>query len=236
MCARRHVRSLAHSNGSSYVFVRLANVFFSYSDSVAVLSGANLQFARGWTGVIGANGAGKTTLLRLITGDLEPISGHVKIDPPGAAIRVCRQTAETITNEIIALASAIDGGARRIHGELALDPDSLARWPTLSPGERKRWQVGAALAAEPAVLLLDEPTDHLDADARELLSGALRRFDGVGIVVSHDRALLDELTSQTVRVHEGAAEMWRGGYSDAKRGWEAAEREHHAKFERLKHK
>ena len=61
----------------------------------------------------------------------------------------------------------------------------------LSPGERKRWQIGGALAREPDVLFLDEPTNHLDASARELLLDALRRYRGVGVVVAHDRAFLD---------------------------------------------
>ena len=140
-----------------------------------------------------------------------------------------------MTPEIAAFARATDGVARRIHGELRLDAAALVRWPTLSPGERKRWQVGAALGAEPAVLMLDEPTDHLDVEARELLIAGLERFRGVGIVVSHDRALLDRITNYTVRVHDGAARIWRGGYSDAKSAWEAEERERYAEYERLKH-
>ena len=82
-------------------------------------------------------------------------------------------------------------------------PTALERWSTLSPGERKRWQIGAALAREPDVLLLDEPTNHLDAEAREWLVSALRRFRGVGVLVSHDRELLEALTTSTLRVHAG---------------------------------
>lgn len=148
-------------------------------------------------------------------------------------IRICAQTVETMTPEITSFAEALDGGARRIHGELRLDPAMLSRWRTLSPGERKRWQVGAALAVEPAVLMLDEPTDHLDVEARELLIAGLERFRGVGVVVSHDRALLNRIAGYTVRVHDGAR-IWRGSYSDAKCAWEAAERGHHAKYEALK--
>jgi ATPase subunit of ABC transporter with duplicated ATPase domains len=217
------------------MFVRLSDVSFSYSDSVAVVREVNLQLAPGWTGVVGANGAGKTTLLRLVTRELAPDSGHVRYDPPGARTVICPQTVERVTAAIESFAVASDGTSCRIHGELNLDPGALARWPTLSPGERRRWQVGAALAAEPAILILDEPTDHLDADARELLTAALRRFDGVGIVVSHDRALLDVLTTQTIRVHDGTAHIWRGPYHVARESWEAAEREHHAAYERLKH-
>jgi ATPase subunit of ABC transporter with duplicated ATPase domains len=216
------------------MFVRLSDISFSYSDSVAVLREVTLQLGRGWTGVVGANGAGKTTLLKIVTRELAPDSGHVRYDPPGARPVLCPQTVERITAAIESFAGATDGTSRRIQGELSLDPGALARWTTLSPGERRRWQIGAALAAEPAILILDEPTDHLDADARELLIAALRRFDGVGIVVSHDRALLDLLTTHTIRVHDAAARIWRGAYGAAKESWEAEEREHHAAYERLK--
>jgi ATPase subunit of ABC transporter with duplicated ATPase domains len=217
------------------MFVRLSGLSFSYSDSVSTLTDVTLTLAAGWTGVVGPNGAGKTTLLRLIAGDLEPTAGHVKLDPLQSVVRVCAQTVETMTPEISAFARVTDGVARRIHGELRLDHAALGRWPTLSPGERKRWQVGAALSAEPAVLMLDEPTDHLDVEARALLIAGLERFRGVGIVVSHDRTLLDRLTTYTVRVHDGSARIWRGSYTHAKCAWEAEEREHYAEYERLKH-
>jgi ATPase subunit of ABC transporter with duplicated ATPase domains len=94
--------------------------------------------------------------------------------------------------------------AARIRGRLALDPAAIARWTSLSLGERKRWQIGAALVETPNVLLLDEPTNHLDTRARELLVAALARFRGIGVVVSHDRALLDALTEMTLRLSQSA--------------------------------
>ena len=200
--------------------VRLDRVSFSYRDSVPVLEGVSLELHPGWTAVVGANGAGKTTLLRLVAGELAPESGRVVVEPPDARRRVCRQTAETLGDDVRAFAAARDGGSRRWQGALGLLPDQLARWSALSPGERRRWQVGAALAAEPDVLLLDEPTDHLDGDARELLVAALRRFRGVGVLVSHDRALLAALATATVRVTEGAAELRRTGFEEALRAFE----------------
>ncbi|HEY6394468.1 MAG TPA: ATP-binding cassette domain-containing protein [Candidatus Binataceae bacterium] len=217
------------------MFVRLVNLCFSYGDSVPILTRVNLQLASGWTGVVGANGAGKTTLLRLIAGDLEPADGHVRFDPPSQTIRLCPQTVETISEDIENFAGSSDHASRRIQGRLNLTLDDIQRWNTCSPGERKRWQVGAALAAGPSVLILDEPTDHLDLDARALLSGGLRRFAGIGILVSHDRVLLDSLTSYTVRVHEGSARIWRGSYSVAKRSWEAEQREYQDEYDRVKH-
>jgi len=219
--------------------VRLIDVSFSYRDSVPILTGANLQFSRGWTGVVGPNGAGKSTLLALLARDLTPERGHLKLDPPALRVQFCRQTVELLTPEIESFAFAGDGVSRRIQGELRLDPGDLSRWDTLSPGERKRWQVGAALGAQPGVLMLDEPTDHLDAEARELLVAGLRNFTGVVIVVSHDRGLLGELTSYTVRFSEGGARegrvrMWRGPYGVAKQSWEQEEREHREAYQRGK--
>src|SRR5258705_6956874 len=197
-------------SGVVTMFARLSGLSFSFADSVSILADVTLTLAPGWTGVVGPNGAGKTTLLRLISTELEPVAGHVYLDPPSAPIQFCAQTVETMTAEIESFARALDGGARRILGELRLDPTMLSRWQTLSPGERKRWQVGAALAADPSILMLDEPTDHLDVEARELLVAGLERLRGIGIVVSHDRPLLDAITGYTVRVYDGGAPIWRG--------------------------
>src|ERR1700730_2636963 len=220
------------------MFVRVSNLSFSYSDSVAIIRDANFQITngqtRGWTGIVGPNGAGKTTLMRLIAGELEPSSGSVHFDGTAAGAILLRQTVEDLTHEIERFAASLDGEAHRLFGELALKPEEIVRWPTLSPGERKRWQVGAALWSDPAVLMLDDPTDHLDSDARDFLIAGLRRFRGIGIVVSHDRAMLDALCSYTVHVDRGTARLWRGSYSAAKRSWEAEEREYQAEHERAK--
>jgi ATPase subunit of ABC transporter with duplicated ATPase domains len=216
------------------MFVRVSNLSFSYSDSVAIIRDANFQIARGWTGIVGPNGAGKTTLMRLIAGELEPASGGVQFDGTNSGAILLRQTVEELTPAIEDFADSLDGEACRLLGELALKPGEISRWPTLSPGERKRWQVGAALWSDPVILMLDEPTDHLDSEARDFLIVGLRRFRGIGIVVSHDRAMLDSLASYTVRVDRGAARLWRGPYSEAKRSWEAEERQYQAEHDRLK--
>nr|WP_275936560.1 ATP-binding cassette domain-containing protein [Chondromyces apiculatus] len=191
----------------------------------AILSDAEVHLAPGWTGLVGPNGAGKTTLLRLLSGALTPDEGHVLVEPQGARVVLCPQAVEHADEEIEAFAAEVGGEARRLRAMLALDPETLGRWSTLSPGERKRWQIGAALWAAPDVLLLDEPTNHIDAEARALLVGALRGFRGIGVCVSHDRVLLDELTEDTVRVDRGTVRTFPGGYSAAKALWEAEGRE-----------
>lgn len=185
-----------------------------------VLSDVHLHLRPGWYGLVGANGAGKTTLLRVLAGEVAPSGGSVRVRPGGAHITHCPQSAGECSADIEAFARS----PCALHGTLALRPSDLARWPTLSPGERKRWQVGAALAQSPDVLLLDEPESYLDDEARALLTSALRRFRGLGVVVSHDRTLLDALTDATIRVHHARVAVYAGGYGDASRLW-IAERE-----------
>src|SRR5262249_31759625 len=148
--------------------VSFERVSFAFRDSVPLLSDVSLRFGTGWTGIVGANGSGKTTLLRLFAGELAPESGRVVRDPRGLALRRAAQRCDRREPDVTELAATQHGVARRTREALRLEPDSLTRWSTLSPGERKRWQIGAALAAEPGALVLDEPTNHLDAEAREL--------------------------------------------------------------------
>jgi ATPase subunit of ABC transporter with duplicated ATPase domains len=201
--------------------LRAHGVSFAFSDAVPLLTHVEFHLPPGWTGLVGANGAGKSTLLRLLAGELHPTEGHLQYEPRAPLIRLCPQSVEALTPDITAFAESWEAVARRVHGQLGLEPWALDRWPTLSPGERKRWQIGAALASEPDVLLLDEPTNHLDAEARAWLIAALRRFRGVGVVVSHDRTLLEELTTSTLRVNAGEARLWPGSYSAAQQCWEA---------------
>ena len=201
--------------------VRAEGLSFSYSDAVTVLSDVTVHIPPGLTGVVGENGAGKSTLLSLVAGELQPTGGRLRLDPPSALAIHCRQGTDHPGAEVLWLAREGDAAARRLASRLALDPESLHRWDTLSPGERRRWQIAAALAREPDVLLLDEPTNHVDAEARAIIVEALRRYRGVGLVVSHDRELLDALTSRTLRLHRGGARLYAGAYGAARGLWEA---------------
>ena len=178
------------------VSIQSSRLSFAYSDRVPLITGVTVHLTAGWTALVGANGAGKTTFLRLVAGELEPEEGQIRIEPPAARIELCRQSVERLDPVIRAFAAAWDGTAERLKGRLRLQPDDLERWPTLSPGERRRWQIGAALAAQPEILLLDEPTNHLDAAGRGLLAAALRDFSGLGIVVSHDRGFLNSTAAR----------------------------------------
>lgn len=213
--------------------IHFHDLTFQYSSAVPVITAASLSLGPGWTGVVGANGAGKTTLIRLVEGSLLPSSGTMTLDPAGGVVVHCPQMADTVDGNTTTLADAWDGVAHTLLGRLQLNRDELSRWDTLSPGERKRWQVGGALYREPDVLLLDEPTNHLDARARDLLVDALRGFRGVGLVVSHDRTVLNTLCTRVLRIAGGSIELWNGGYDTAHASWEAREAELRGGYEQV---
>ncbi len=214
--------------------VHFKHVSFSYTSAIPIIEDASFDLGPGWTGLVGANGEGKTTLLSLITGAHAPTSGSVSVEPPGLAPVLCVQRVDSLTSDIEEFAWDWDRDAVRMRASLKLDAETLSRWATLSPGERKRWQIGAALMAAPDVLLLDEPTNHLDAEARDLLVAALMSYTGCGVVVSHDRGLLDELTTKTLRLRSGTAELWGGSYDTARGEWNAREAELTERYEKLK--
>ncbi len=206
----------------------------AWSTSKPVLKDVSFALAPGFHGLVGANGAGKTTLLRVLARELAPQEGSIRLLPADATVVYCPQTVDEPGDDVHALAASFDGLALELKGRLALDDTELARWPTLSPGERKRWQIGAALAREPDVLLLDEPTNHLDGDARRRLLGALDRFRGIGVIVSHDRTVLEHLPCGILRVHDGTVSLYAGRWSEAKAAWEHTRREHEDAHARAK--
>ena len=200
-----------HRGGMSSAQLTLHAVEFAHPGMTAALfTDLTVQFPAGWTGVVGANGAGKTTLLRVATGQLVAQGGTVHRQ--GLALYVEQRTDEPpeFFEDFI---WAPDAGS--LKARLRLGDDWPERWSTLSHGERKRAQIAVALWREPAVLALDEPSNHIDADARRLLSEALAEFGGVGLLVSHDRALLDELCSHCLLLEPPSAVLRPGGVTDA---------------------
>ncbi|MBI2502316.1 MAG: ABC-F family ATP-binding cassette domain-containing protein [Candidatus Latescibacteria bacterium] len=185
-------------------------VEFAYDTSPAPLfEKLDLHLPAGWTGIVGANGAGKTTLLRLAIGELIPRQGRVQAPP--SALYCAQRTDEPppLLAQFLAEAEAC-----QLRGRLGVGEDWLERWDSLSHGERKRAQLGVALWRGPQVLAVDEPTNHLDLQAKALLSGALRTFQGVGLLVSHDRQLLDELCRQCVFIDPPAAHLRPGTFTE----------------------
>ncbi len=203
-------------------------ISFAWSDGEEPLvRDLSLRIMRGdRIGLIGPNGIGKTTLLRILLGQLAPTSGSVRLgtkleiayyDQLRDVLDLEKTVIENIANENGFV--DVQGQQRHVMGYLKdflFSPDR-ARTPVkvLSGGERNRLLL-ARLFAQPAnLLLLDEPTNDLDIETLELLEELLMNYRGTLMLVSHDRAFLDNVvTSTLVFEGEGRVQEFVGGYSD----------------------
>jgi ATPase subunit of ABC transporter with duplicated ATPase domains len=206
---------------ASSTAVAVRDLSFRFDAAIEPLfSGLTAQFPPGFTGVVGANGAGKSTLLELLTGRRSPDAGQCAV--PERAL-YCAQRTDRAPARLPGFLDADDGAAWALRGRLGLEALRTVPWAALSHGERKRLQIGAALWQAPDLLALDEPTNHIDAEARACLLDALARYRGVGVLVSHDRAFLDALCTQCLWLAPPAPRLLPGGY-DAGRAVLEAER------------
>ena len=185
-----------------------------------VLLDVDLVVARGErVGVVGPNGAGKTVLARVLAGDLEPGAGR-RWAGDGIDVGYLSQAAAGIdgrSSVIDALRAgrslAEDDAVRRLMA-FQFDYEQVRRpVATLSGGERTRLAFLALMLDGANCLVLDEPTNHLDVDSIEVLEGALERYDGTVIAVSHDRYFLDRIADRIVHVADGGVRAYEGGWS-----------------------
>ncbi len=193
-------------------YLSIQNLSFCYEGSPSdIFEDVTFQLSPGWTGLAGANGSGKSTLLKLIAGELTGIRGGII---SGGNSVYCRQETDHPPQNAAQFDQSCSSDTLKIRRMLGLCDDWADRWPTLSHGERKRYQIAAALSLRPDILLLDEPTNHVDHDTRRILSGALRRFHGIGLLVSHDRELLDNLCHTMLLLESPGITQYRCGYTD----------------------
>lgn len=193
--------------------LNLSNIEYTYPLAVEpTIRNVTATFPAGWTGFVGDNGSGKTTLARVACGFLQPDAGVVS---PSLFSTYCAQSAEEPPSNLEDFAVAYDRAAIKLRNGLSIGDDWPWQYDMLSCGQQKRLQVACALWSAPDVLVVDEPTNHVDASTRQALLAALSKFKGVGILISHDRELLDALCSQCLFIVNGTATMRSGGYSQA---------------------
>jgi macrolide transport system ATP-binding/permease protein len=197
----------------SIQFLKFINVSFAYESSANnILSNVSFHLTNGWTGIVGANGSGKSTLLKLATGDLSATSGTILLPELS---EYCEQRTDFVPGHFSNLLTDYSKDSFRLIDMLNIKDEWLNRWNTLSFGERKRAQIASSLWAKPELLAIDEPTNHLDSLARELIITTLKSYKGVGLLVSHDRQLLDELCTQIIFVEDSQIFLRTGGITDA---------------------
>ena len=184
-------------------------------------------------GFVGPNGSGKSTFLRALVGEREAAAGELRM---GGSVRPSyyRQdmaqvpidrTLYDVINEL-----RPQWERRQVQGHLARfgfsGDEAQRRAETLSGGERARVALAMMVLTKANFLLLDEPTNHLDIESVEALEDALGEFEGTILLVSHDRAMLEALTSRVWVLHEQRVTDFPGSFSE----WEeqSREREHAA--------
>jgi ATP-binding cassette subfamily F protein uup len=218
--------SVAAGERSGNMVVELHGVGKTFGGS-PVIRDFSTRILRGdKIGLIGPNGSGKTTLLKLIVGELEPDSGTIR---RGArlAIAYFDQMREQLDDDATLVDTISQGaeyveidGARK-HVMSYLDdflfrPErARAKVSALSGGERNRLLLARLFSRPANVLVLDEPTNDLDIETLELLESLLQDYSGTLFLVSHDRAFLDNVVTQTIAFEGGGLlREYFGGYSD----------------------
>ena len=187
------------SQQSQPATIQCSSVSFTYPQAAAPLfSDATFTLSKGWTAVLGDNGIGKTTLMRIVTGDLRPDSNHGSImpDPASVVSAYCEQRIDTSPRNLDAFANDWSQETMAIKRLLNIGDDWPYRYDTLSGGEAKRLQIACTLSVRPDLLILDEPTNHVDEPTRRAVVTALRGYRGIGVIVSHDPELIDAICAQ----------------------------------------
>ncbi len=218
--------SLDAGEKSGQLVAELAHVTKSF-DGRPIVRDFSARIMRGdRIGLIGPNGAGKTTLLRLILGELKPDAGSVRL---GTRLQVAyfdqfraALDPEAVLADVISPGSDhVEIGGQRKHvigylGDFLFAP-ARARSPvkSLSGGERNRLLLARLFARPANALVLDEPTNDLDIETLELLEELLQDYPGTIFLVSHDRAFLDNVVTQTIAAEgDGTWKEYAGGYED----------------------
>lgn len=177
-------------------------------------------------GVVGANGAGKSTLLKLLTGELAPDSGKVKLSKTLDGIVIDQQrklmAPEKRVRDVLADGGdwiEVQGSKKHIHGylkEFLFEPSMAdAKVGTLSGGERSRVLLAREFARPSNLLVLDEPTNDLDLETLDLLQEVIADYEGTVLIVSHDRDFLDRTVTVTLGLDgSGKVDIVAGGYED----------------------
>lgn len=172
-------------------------------------------------GIIGINGTGKSTLLKILAGKEEPDNGEI-IRTNGIRISYLPQIPEfdnygTVLEQVMKylpsdLKEAKEFEAKSILGKLGIE-DYTRDISTLSGGEKRRAGIATALIQPSDILLIDEPTNHIDNETVQLLEQQLKKYRGAIVMVTHDRYFLNSITQKIVEVDKGNLFEYNGNYS-----------------------
>lgn len=187
-----------------------------------VFSDVDLVIERGErVALVGVNGAGKSTLMRLLNHSEEPTAGTAELGLNVKRAYFSQESAQnldysrTVWQEVCNTGSKLlDVEKRDLLGAFLFSGDDIYKpVSVLSGGEKSRLGLLKMLMSESNLLILDEPTNHLDYATKELFQKALLAYGGTILIVSHDRAFLDDLVTRVLEIREGRLYDYRGNYS-----------------------
>ena len=203
--------------------VTFDNLSKGFDDGPLFEKGTLMLEAGARLAIIGENGAGKSTLLRCLLGQLEPDTGHVQMSE-NALIGYCPQDNTADFNNSQSLfdwmsqwrkASHGDQIVRATLGQLLFSSDDFEKPVNVcSGGEKNRLLFGKLMMSSPNVLVLDEPTNHMDMEAIEALNLALVHYEGTIIFVSHDREFVSSLATQIIEIKDKKLVNFAGTYDE----------------------
>ena len=195
-------------------FIKLKALTFNFDNlSKNLFEGLSGSFHPGWTSLCSANGSGKTTLLHLLQGELNPVEGSLEIR---GQIEYIPQGTDEKPLELEDFRYDFSRKGIELREALQIEDHFFDNWDNLSLGEKKKLQISIALSKNPDILLIDEPSNHLDAKSKEALLKILKKFKGVGLLVSHDRLLLNELCQKTTFLEQSELKIFKIPYKEAK--------------------
>ncbi len=197
--------------------LKMRNLSYKYPSAVEpIFNAINLDFDKGWSCITGINGSGKSTLLKLISKELKSEKGMIL---GNSLVVYCTQNTEFPPKELDEFMMTYTKEAYKLRDLLHVKDEWLGVWDVLSHGERKRLQLAVALSSNSDVLMVDEPTNHLDEYSQSIVLQALQSYKGVGILVSHDRSLLDALSEHTIMLKSGEVHKYRSKFSIAQEAY-----------------
>jgi ATP-binding cassette subfamily F protein uup len=218
--------ALQTGNLSGQKVIEAKNVSFSYDEKEIIHHFTTTIWRGDKIGIIGSNGSGKTTLLKLLLGEIAPTSGSVHLGTQLEVVYFDQLRGKIDGEKSVAANVAGDadtvlfqGRARHIHSYLEdfLFHRDRIRMPAkmLSGGERNRLLLAKLFLQQANLLVMDEPTNDLDAETMELLEELVLNYQGTLLLVSHDRAFLNSVVTSTL-VFEGEQKIgeYCGGYDD----------------------